>query len=155
MLSFLISFAVFGVPQLIHEAPPIAPTDIAVGQQQIELRGPLIARTPDAKLVLFVRDLAALKEAGDERVDAFEKALPRGSVQARLSNTEGDSLALEHTDYIYYKGFAGLVLTEQQKGARATRYDSLSLDATTALPGVRFVWLDHAARTVRDVPPPR
>ncbi len=155
MMSWLLAFVVGGVPLLQIDGPPIAPVDILPGHQVVELRGPLIARTAGARLVLFVRDHSTLTGQRPDRGNAFEEAVPAGSVTARLSNPDGGELTLAHTGYTYYRGYSGLVLTETSPGARQQRYSHLELDASVALPDVRFVWLDQLTRTVRDVPAPR
>ena len=155
MLSWMIAFVVTGVPLNFPDGAHIAPTEIVQGQQNVPLRGPLVARTAGARLVLFVRELDELTANEADRNNAFEQAVPTGSVSALLSREDGPQLHLEHTGYIYYRGFAGLVLTETSPGQRRQRYDQLELTAQRDLPLVRFVWLDQLTRTVRDVPPPR
>jgi len=144
-----------GVPQFLvglPEAPPVAPTDLVVGRQSVDLREPLLARTRGAKLVLFVRDRSALTASDNA---AFEAAVPPGSVTAHLRARDGDDLVLDHTGYAYYRGFAGLVLSEREPGADNTLYDALEIEAAKALPRVRFMWLDRAGRRVQDLPAPR
>ena len=160
MLSWLVAFAVVGVPQLIPEGPPVAPVDISPGHQVVDLRAPLFARTAGVRMVLFVRDVDAVLDdahnpAAGDRQGRFELAVPTGSITAHLTSADGVSLTLEHTGYRYYRGFSGLVLTETSAGARGQLYSHLELDADVALPDVRFVWLDQLTRTVRDVPAPR
>ena len=147
--------AALGVPQFLTgfaEPPPVAPTDLVVGRQTVDLREPLLARTRGAKLVLFVRDRAAL--LGPDNA-AFEAAVPPGSVTARLRAGDGNDLVLDHTGYAYYRGFAGLVLSEREPGTDNTLYDALEIEAAKALPRVRFMWLDRAGRRVQDLPAPR
>ena len=151
MHAWLLAFVVTGLGPVVPEGAPIAPLDIAAGPQAIALRAPLVARTRGARLVLFIRDLSAFGAAGTARTTAFEQALPPGSVSARLRSNDGRVLELEHTDYVYQRGYAGLVLTETMPGTANTRYDTLELDSASALPGVQFVWLDRLVRTVQDI----
>lgn len=160
MLSWLVAFAVVGIPQFMPEGPAVAPVDISAGHQVVDLRAPLFARTAGVRMVLFVRDVAAVLDdvrnpTAADRHGRFELAVPPGSITAHLTSADGVRLTLEHTGYRYYRGFAGLVLTETSAGARGQLYSHLELDADVALPDVRFVWLDQLTRTVRDVPPPR
>ena len=155
MLHWLVAFATLGVPPLFEDSPPIAPTDLTVGSQTVELRGPLVARAPGVRLVLFVRDQRAVTGYAEAASEQFESAVPAGSVTAVLTGEDGRELTLEHTGYTYYRGFSGLVLSEQAPGPGQAIYRDLKLDTDIALPGVRFVWLDRDARTVRDVPGPR
>lgn len=142
MLSMLASLAIGGLLQLQPESLPAAPFNLGVGQQQVLLRSPLIARTAGVRMVLFVRDGAPA---------SFERDHPAGSVTARLTTDEGQALTLEHTGYYYYHGLAGLVLTEQGAAARGQRFGHLEFDAKVALQGVNLVWLDRLARRVQDV----
>jgi hypothetical protein len=150
MLSWLLAFTVTGFGPLIPEGLPVAPVDVVAGAQTIALRAPLVARTPGVRLVLFVRDLSAFAAQRSDRLVAFEQALPPGSVKARLRSSDGRELELRHTDYVYHRGYAGLVLTETAPGLGNTLYGTLEIDAATALPGVQFVWLDRLVRTVQD-----
>lgn len=159
MLHWIVAYSLVRAPQLLPEGAVIAPMDIVQGHQVIDLRAPLIARSSGTRLVLFVRDACGVTDADRvtceaERLQAFQAAVPAGSVTAHLTAADGTSLTLEHTGYRYYQGFPGLVLTEKTPGTRTTRYAHMELDASVALPRVRFVWLDQLTRTVRDVPPP-
>lgn len=155
MLSLILAFATFGFVPLHEDAPPIPPTDVSIGHQQVDLRGPLVARSRGVRLVLFVRDQRAVTGAPAAAFAAFEEAVPAGSVTAVLQGADGSALTLEHTGHTYYRGFSGLVLSEREPGPGNAIYRGLELDSNVALPGVRFVWLDRDARTVRDVPGPR
>lgn len=150
MLAWLLAFSLTGFAPAVPEGQVVAPADVVAGAQSIALRAPLVARAPGARLVLFVRDLSMLQTPGMDRVAGFEHALPPGSVSARLRAADGHELVLRHTDYVYYRGLAGLVLTESLPGARNTLYEALELESARALPGVQFVWLDRLAKTVRD-----
>ena len=149
MLESLFALLLNGLAPAAPDGLPVAPLDITVGRQEIPLRAPLVGRTPGARLVLFVRDLSAFAPAGDQRLPGFERALPPGSVRARLVGRDGE-LDFVHTEYVYHRGFAGLVLTEVIPGQGNRLYDRLQLDADVALPGVQFVWLDRVGRRVQD-----
>jgi hypothetical protein len=144
MSAIALMFAVAGALPLQSEALPVAPFDLERGQQQVVLREPLFARSAGARLVLFVR--------GRDRTD-FETRHPTGSVTAHLRDTAGHELTLAHTGYTYYRGFAGLVLTEQTPSDRRLAYGALELDTKVALDDVRVVWLDRRARQVQDLRP--
>ena len=144
MAAIALMFAVAGALPLQPEALPAAPFDVAVGHQQVVLREAMIAQGHGARLVLFVR---AADRAG------FEAGHPAGSITAHLTDAEGREHTLEHTGYTYYRGFAGLVLTEQAPADRQTRYGTLALDALVPLAHVRAVWLDRDAKRVEDLRP--
>ncbi|MEX2482163.1 MAG: hypothetical protein WD928_15000 [Gammaproteobacteria bacterium] len=150
MLAWLLTLSLTGLGPIVPEGLAVAPVDVVAGSQTIALRAPLVARTPGARLVLFVRDLSALKAPGMDRVAAFEHALPPGSVSARLRSPDGRALELQHTAYLYHRGLAGLVLTESAPGQSNTLYATLEVEASRPLPGVQFIWLDALARDVRD-----
>ncbi len=155
MTAWLLAVALFGLAEHVPEGAPIAVTDLAAGRQAVSLRAPLVARTAGTRLVLFVRALQALGGTGDARRSGFESALPPGSVRAWLRSADGQVLELAHTDYVYFRGFAGLVLGEVSPGRGGTRYDTLEIDTARDLPAVRFMWLDQRTRSVRDFPAPR
>ena len=144
MNALLFYFAVAGALPLQPDGLPVAPFDIAVGQQTVELREALIARSPGVRLVLFV--------GGDSRAE-FEAHYPTGSITAHLRDADGREIALAHTGYIYYHGHAGLELTEQAPAARGQAFGHFELEAKVALNHVRVVWLDRLARRVEDVQP--
>ena len=151
MYAFVLAFALGGLRPAIPDGLPVAPVDVVAGQQHIDLRAPLVARTPGTRIVLFVRQLSELVEPGAPRRDAFQRAVPPGSVSARLSNTDGTALDFEHTGYVYHRGYAGIVLTETAPGSSRTRYDRLALRSAVDLPGVQFIWLDQHTRRVQDL----
>ena len=156
MLELIFAFVTtFGPVPLQDEGAPIAPTDIVAGTQNVPLRKPLVNRSPGTQLVLFVRDTSSLTGTGERSNADFETAVPTGSVQGILRNANGASIEYEHTGYVYYRGFSGLVMTESAPSGEQSMFSELELEATVDLPQVRFVWLDRAGRTIRDVPPPR
>ncbi|MFT4583991.1 MAG: hypothetical protein ACI8XZ_003755 [Gammaproteobacteria bacterium] len=153
MLSFI---ALIGAVAL---APPIrngllaVPQDVQIGRHVVELRRPLIARTHGVKLVLFVRRRGELGIDTANVIQDFQAKVPRGSVDAYLSGSDGEELSLTHSDYVFYRGHMGLVLTEVEPAERGDRYRHLELDAKIPLQNVRFVWLDRAGRRIDDVQP--
>lgn len=150
MHALVLAFAITGAFNFTPDGLPVAPMDLTSGAQRVELREPLVARTRGARLVLLVRGSAVTDAAAADTVGAFEAALPRGSVTARLRDTAGHELVLEHTGYTYHRGYAGLLLTSTEV-AHNQRYDTLEIDADVALPNVRFVWLDRATRQLQDM----
>jgi hypothetical protein len=130
-----------------------APFDVETGQQVVELREPLIARTEGARLVLFVRDRSDLRIGENNVIRDFETAVPPGSIAATLTGADGEQLALSHSDYSFFRGYLGLVLTEASAAKRGSRYQHLELDSKITLKGVRLVWLDRQGRRVEDVRP--
>jgi len=149
MLQLLIAFTLSAAVPSVPDGLPVAPLDLAPGTQTVALREPLIARHAGASLVLLVRDRAALGVPAHDQVGGFERAVPAGTVTARLRGPDGADLVLRHTGYVYHRGQAGLLLTGP--GGGKARYDSLDIEARRALPGVRFVWLDRPGRLLDDV----
>jgi hypothetical protein len=144
MWSFILAFVGVTALPVPPEGMPAAPFDLNVGQQQIELREPLVARSAGVRLVLFVRD---------PDIARFEQTHPAGSVVARLISADGRMLELVHTGYEYYSGFSGLLLTERTHAVRGDLFNRLEFDAQVSLRDVRLVWLDRLARRVQDVRP--
>lgn len=144
MLVIPFCFAVAGALPLQPEALPVAPFDLTPGHQQVALREAMVARSRGVRLVLFVR--------GGDRA-GFEARHPAGSVTAHLADDAGHQLTLAHTGYTYYRGFTGLVLTEQAPAGGGLAYSRLDLDAKVTLDNVRVVWLDRQARRVEDLHP--
>jgi len=144
MNALLCYFAVAGALPLHGDALPVAPFDVSVGQQVVDLREAMVARSPGVRMVLFVR--------GDTPA-RFEARYPTGSVTAHLRDATGRELALVHSGYVYYHGHAGLELTEQAPAARGQAFARFELDAKVALNNVRVVWLDRLARRVEDLQP--
>lgn len=149
MLHLIMAFTLSAAVPSVPDGLPVAPLDIAAGNQRVALREPLIARHAGASLVVLVRDRAALGVPAHDQVRGFERALPMGSVTAHLRGADGADLVLEHTGYVYHRGQAGLLLTGA--GGGKARYDALDLAARRALPGVRLVWLDRPGRLIDDV----
>ena len=141
-LSFY--FAVVSALPIQPEAMPVAPFNVTVGQQVVELRQPMVARTPGVRMVLFMRGGSPAN---------FEATHPAGSVTAQLRDTDGHEITLAHTGYVYYHGYTGLELTEQTAAERGQSFAHLQLDAQVAMRNVRVVWLDRLARRVEDVEP--
>ena len=144
MNALLLSFAVASALPLQPDGLPVAPFDITIGSQVVELREAMIARSAGVRLVLFV--------AGDSPAH-FEARYPSGSVTAHLRDSHGQEIALAHTGYVYYHGHAGLELTEQTPAARGQAFGHFELEAKVALNHVRVVWLDRLARRVEDLEP--
>lgn len=144
MNTLLLYFAVAGALPLQPDALPVAPFDIAVGRQVVELRDTMVARSPGVRMLLFVR--------GNTPAE-FEARYPAGSVTAHLRDGQGQEIALAHTGYVYYHGHAGLELTEQAPATRGQAFGHFELEAKVALNGVRVVWLDRLARRVEDIQP--
>ena len=144
MNTLLLYFAVAGSLPLQPDALPVAPFDIAVGRQVVELRDTMVARSPGVRMVLFVR--------GDTPA-AFETRYPAGSVTVHLRDAHGQEIALAHTGYVYYHGHAGLELTEQVPATRGQAFGHFELEAKVELNDVRVVWLDRLARRVADIQP--
>jgi hypothetical protein len=153
MWSLIVGFAAIGLGPLVGEGLPVAPVDIEIGRQLVALRKPLIAKRPGVRLVLYVRDTSNLGIAGPDVTDAFESAIPEGSVVAYLSGTDNQQLTLRQTGYSFYRGYAGIVLSAPSAQPSMARYQYLELDTKVALKGVRFVWLDRHGRRVEDVAP--
>lgn len=153
MLPLLLGFAALNLIRLAPEGLPVAPVDLVAGHQVIALRQPLVTRTPGVRLVLFVHRGDAAGKPGPDAVASFERAVPRGSVTARLRDDDGHVLTLVHTGYRFYQGYCGLVLTETRPAPRGGFYRHLEVDARVPLAHVRFVWLDQRGRQVRDVRP--
>jgi hypothetical protein len=153
MIAFLLCFFLNGAPSLVPEGLPAAPFDLAPGHQAVELRAPLIARTPGTRLVLFVPALARAGSDDALRAQAVLSALPPGSVSAVLSAADGARLEFRHTGYRSWRGRVGLVLEEIAPGPGNTAYTALELDSRLHLADVRLVWLDQLARRVEDLAP--
>jgi hypothetical protein len=153
MRALLLSFAAIGILPFVPNGLPVAPTDVQAGHQVVELLKPLVARSPGARLVLYVRGTGDLGLAHRNIFREFEAAVPRGSVVAYLTGERGEILTLRHTGYSYYRGYAGLVLSATNAPARLELYRHLEIDAKVPLKGVRFVWLDRGGRRVEDVQP--
>jgi hypothetical protein len=143
MWTLLFGF-VTGILQLNPDGLPAAPFDLAVGQQTVQLREPLVARDTGVRMVLFVR-AAGRRDIAD--------AVPAGSVTAHLIGSDGRELVLEHTGYYHWRGYTGLVLTETERATPGGFFRALELEARVPLQDVRLVWLDRLARDVRDVRP--
>lgn len=137
-------FAIAGALPLHPDGLPIAPFDLNVGHQRVELRQTMIARGAGVRMVLFVRGATPAR---------FEARNPLGSVTARLRDTAGHEIALAHTGYVYYHGHAGLELTETEHAQRGQSFAQLQLEAKVALDDVRVVWLDNLAKRVEDLQP--
>lgn len=149
MIELLLSFALIGAPNTIHENLPVAPVDIHRGSQRLDLLEPLVARSPGARLILFVR---AATGAAPGSSAALAGAVPPGAVRAVLTGANGRELHLEHTDYTDYQGFRGLVLTGEAPGTQTPAlYLRLDVESSVALEDVRVVWLNRAVVNVRDV----
>lgn len=144
MGALLFYFAVASVLPIQPNGLPVAPFDVTVGQQVVDLREPMIARTPGVRMVLFTRGGTPA---------SFEAAHPTGSVTAHLSDAAGRKIALAHTGYVYYRGYAGLELTEQTAAGRGQSFGHFQLDARVPMQNVRVVWLDRLARRVQDIRP--
>lgn len=144
MGALLFYFAVAGALPLHPDALLVAPFNVDVGQQVVQLREPMIARSPGVRMVLFVR--------GETPAD-FEASHPTGSVTVHLRDEQGHEIALAHTGYVYYHGLAGLELTEQTAAGRGQSFAHFELEARVAMRNVRVVWLDRLARRVEDVQP--
>lgn len=156
MIELIFAFVTtVGPLQMADQSAPVAPTDVQPGNQAISLRKPLINRSPGTRLVLFVRDTTALTGSDVADAKAFERAVPLGSVRGTLRSNGGQTIIYRHTGFTYYRGFSGLVLTESRPSGAQALFHELEIDADLTLPQVRFVWLDRAGRTIRDVPPPR
>ncbi|MCB1749551.1 MAG: hypothetical protein H6977_01960 [Gammaproteobacteria bacterium] len=151
MLALLLSFLVGGARLAVPEGLPTAPFDLAPGRQVIELRAPLVARAPGARLVLFVPALARAGSDDSLRAATLMAALPPASVSAVLSSADGHRLELVHSGYRSYHGQVGLVLTEVAAGAGNVAYTTLELDSRIRLQNVRAVWLDQPVRRVEDL----
>lgn len=149
MFALLLAFLLTAPRALAPEGLPVAPLDLVAGRQDVPLRAPLVARSPGARLVLAVRG------GDDGRRAAFEAALPPGSARAWLRADDGSVLEFAHTGYVYFRGYAGLVLSETHPGRGNVRYDALTIDSAQALDNVQVVWLDQRVRSVRDLPLPR
>jgi hypothetical protein len=153
MLSLVVLIGAVSLAPPIRNSLLAVPQDVQIGRQVVELRRPLIARTRGVKLVLFVRGRGALGIDNTNVIQDFEASVPHGSVNAFLSGSDGEELSLTHSDYIFYRGHMGLVLTEVNPAQRGDRYRHLELDAKIPLQNVRFVWLDRAGRRLDDVQP--
>lgn len=103
--------------------------------------------------MLYVRDLYGVEVVGPDVIAGFRTAVPEGAVTAHLSGPGGEQLGIEHTDYCFYSGYAGLVLTVAEVPHGGCMYDYLKLEAKIALKGVRAVWLDRAGCRVQRVRP--
>lgn len=153
MWAWLVGFGAIGVLPLVGDGLPVAPVDVEIGRQTIALQRPLFARTPGARLVLYIRDMSNLDVSRSRMLSEFETAVPAGSVTAYLTGDNDERLTLEHTGYSYYRGYAGLVLSQAAAPAELTLYRHLEVDAKLALRGVRFVWLERGGSRVEDVEP--
>lgn len=153
MWSLIMSFALTGLAPRVGGGLPAAPVDVVVGQQVVDLRQPLYARSPGAYLVLYVRDRSNLENPSGTVIEAFESAVPTGSVVARLNGPDADPLTLVHSEYSYYKGFAGIVLRAPEINTHGDLYNSLELDSKVDLKKVRVVWLNRGGARVEDLRP--
>lgn len=149
----LISFAAIGFGPLVGEGLPATPVDVEVGRQVVELRKPLIAKRPGARLVLYVRDTSDLGVTESDSMAAFESAVPEGSVVAYLRSADDEELVLQQTGYSFYRGYAGIILSAPDTQLHMERFQHLEVETNVALKGVRFVWLDRDGRRVEDVAP--
>ena len=155
MLHLIISLVTIAVPSLGQEALPVAPLDVTVGHQVVELRKPLVARAVGARLVLYVRGAVGAADTAASVQEQFKAAVPEGSVSAFLTGADGERIRLEHTGYSFYRGYKGLLLTSPSlpHGTGSELYRHLELDAKLALDAVRIAWLERAALQVWDVHP--
>lgn len=144
MHALLFCFAVAGALPLHPEGLPAAPFDLAVGQQEMQLREAMVARSPGVRMLLFVRGVAP---------PDFEARNPLGSVTAHLRDTHGHEISLAHTGYVYYHGHAGLELTEKDAARRGQSFAHVALEAKIKLNDVRVVWLDSLTKRVEDLQP--
>lgn len=144
MKALVFCFAVAGALPLHPEGLPAAPFDMSIGQQQMQLREAMVARSPGVRMLLFVRGVQPAQ---------FEARNPLGSVTAHLRDSQGREIALAHTGYVYYHGHAGLELTEREAAQRGQSFAQVELDAKVALDNVRVVWLDSLAKRVEDLQP--
>ncbi|MGE0485543.1 MAG: hypothetical protein AB7Q81_15470 [Gammaproteobacteria bacterium] len=151
MFALLLGFLLGGAQPLVPEGQPVAPFDLEPGHQAVSLRAPLVARTPGARLVLFVPALARVGSDDALRAQAVLGSLPPGSVTAVLGAADGARLELRHTGYRSWHGRVGLVLSETAPGRANTAYTTLELDSRLRLQNVRPVWLDQATRRVEDL----
>ena len=143
-VAWFVALAINGLLNLEPESLPAAPFDLAAGTQAVPLRMPLIARTRGVRMVLYVRKAVPAE---------FERSNPPGTVEAHLVADDGSTLTLRHTGYDYYRGLAGLVLTEAdaEEARRGQRFDRVEFASREPLRGVRMVWLDRLARRVQDL----
>lgn len=155
MAALISQLLVLGFLSCGKAALPATPLDLAVGRQPVDLRLPLEVQNHGARLVLLIRDSKIPGFDPGNVLATFRDAVPTGSVSAVLTSLDGTTLAMQHTDYTYYKGYKGLVLTGTSlpAGDLPQLYSALELDARVALGGVRVLWLDRAGLTVRDVYP--
>lgn len=144
MSALLLYFAVAGALPIQADSLPVAPFNVNVGEQVVELRQPMVARSSGVRMVLFMRGGTPAR---------FEAAHPTGSVTAHLRDAGGHEIALAHTGYVYYHGYTGLELTEQTAAGRGQSFGHFQLEARVAMRNVRVVWLDRLARRVEDVQP--
>jgi hypothetical protein len=144
MGALMFYFAVASVLPIQPNGLPVAPFDVTVGQQVVDLREPIIARTPGVRMVLFTRGGTPAE---------FEASHPTGSVTVHLRDASGHEIALTHTGYIYYRGYSGLELTEQTAASRNQLFGHFKLEAQVPMQNVRVVWLDRLARRVEDIRP--
>ncbi|MFP6782288.1 MAG: hypothetical protein VCB59_11390 [Gammaproteobacteria bacterium] len=153
MWQLILYFGMVGFAPPGSDGLAAAPFDVAGGPQVVDLREPLIARTEGARLVLFVRDRSELGLSKSEAIRDFEAAAPPGSIDAQLTGKDGEYLALAHSEYSFFRGYLGLVLTQVGDAERTSRYQHLEFDSKIPLKGVRLVWLDRQGRRVQDVRP--
>lgn len=154
MWPLIVALVGFGsVAPNAKQGLPVAPVDIEPGQQIVELRAPMYARSRGAHLVLYVRDRSNLGINDANLVEEFESAVPAGSITAYLSGPNAEPLVLRHSAYSYFRGYAGIVLTAESPDAAGDLYNQLELQSDVPLKNVRFVWLDRGGARVEDVQP--
>ena len=154
MLQLIVNLLLLSAIHCGREGLPAAPVDVTVGRQTVELRLPLEMHG-GGRLMLFMREVESLGITGGDVVDQFKTAVPHGSVRAFLTDQNGDQLTLDHTGYTFYRGYKGLVLSEEEPMASGwpRMYTQLELDSKTPLSGVRIVWIDRSVLQVWDVYP--
>lgn len=152
MWTLLIAFAIAGVNPHVENALVAAPFDLALGQQTIALRKPLINRMSGARLILFTRDSSNGTSSTDSLAD-FQDNHPLGTVDAIATTKNSNEMRLIHTGYSYYKGAKGIVLTLEDSAANTDLFISLNINSGIKMSNVKAVWIDRGSLDVRDLVP--
>lgn len=153
MWALLLAFGLGNFSPSGKDGLPVAPVDVEIGRQTVQLRKPLYARSPGAHLVLFVRDRSKLKVDTGEVIADFEAAVPTGSVTAYLGGPQQEPFTLVHNGYSHFRGYTGLVLSAPGDQRYGGLYNLLELESSVPLEAVRFVWLSRGSERVEDIEP--
>jgi len=126
-----------------------APVAIGTDWTTVQLREALTANTGRPRLIVYIRDLAAVDMDREQVVTQLPNVFPHGSVQAQARTRDGADYSLTLTGYSFFRGMPGLVL-EGAGVARGTTFYSLQLRAPRPIENAVMIWLDSLGRARPD-----